>query len=105
MDWARGLAYLRTPGADGLLDTKASTEDGPKRITIIGAGIAGLVAAYELNSSETTSKSWKEVEGSVAGSTRTASVYPPVEGDPASGAALLASYTIGDDARARLHAH
>lgn len=48
MDWTSGLTYLKTPCADDLLDAETSTEGGPKRITVIGAGIAGLVAAYEL---------------------------------------------------------
>jgi monoamine oxidase len=33
---------------DDFLDTEAPAEGGTKKITIIGAGIAGLVAAYEL---------------------------------------------------------
>ncbi len=48
MDWAGGVTYLRTPGEDNLLGAEESAEGGAKRITIIGAGIAGLVAAYEL---------------------------------------------------------
>lgn len=48
MDWTNAETYLGTPWADNLLDAATPTEDGPKRITIIGAGIAGLVAAYEL---------------------------------------------------------
>ncbi|HKR50174.1 MAG TPA: NAD(P)/FAD-dependent oxidoreductase [Pseudonocardiaceae bacterium] len=39
---------MGTPWEDGLLDAEASSRGGSKRITIIGAGIAGLVAAYEL---------------------------------------------------------
>jgi hypothetical protein len=39
MEWVRCLAYLRTPGVDGLLGAKASTEGGLKRIAIIVAGI------------------------------------------------------------------
>ena len=48
MDWTSGLTYLKTPLVDDFLDAKASAEGGSKKITIIGAGIAGLVAAYEL---------------------------------------------------------
>ena len=38
----------RKSWANNLLGAEAFTADGAKRITIIGAGIAGLVAAYEL---------------------------------------------------------
>lgn len=41
-------AYLTTPWADDLLNAETSIEGDPKEITIIGAGIAGLVAACEL---------------------------------------------------------
>jgi monoamine oxidase len=48
MNWTSGLTYLRTPWMNDPLDTKELIESDRKRITIIGAGIAGLVAAYEL---------------------------------------------------------
>lgn len=48
MDWTSGLTYLRTPWTNDPLDAKEFIESATKRITIIGAGIAGLVAAYEL---------------------------------------------------------
>ena len=48
MDWTSGLTYLRTLQSNDPLNAKELIESGTKRITIIGAGIAGLVAAYEL---------------------------------------------------------
>jgi monoamine oxidase len=50
--WATNIQLDRTrewtPWVDDALDAKVPAEGGSKRITIIGAGIAGLVAAYEL---------------------------------------------------------
>jgi len=48
MDWTSGLTYLRTPWENDPLDAKELIGSDTKKITIIGAGIAGLVAAYEL---------------------------------------------------------
>lgn len=48
MDWTSGLTYLRTPWANDPPGVQKLIGSGAKRITIIGAGIAGLVAAYEL---------------------------------------------------------
>lgn len=50
--WATKIQLNQTPErklrVNNFLDAEAFTADGTKRITIIGAGIAGLVAAYEL---------------------------------------------------------
>jgi monoamine oxidase len=48
MDKANAETYFGIPWEDHLLRAKTSAAGGAKRITIIGAGIAGLVAAYEL---------------------------------------------------------